>query len=260
MNLELTGKVALITGGSEGIGKASAAEFVREGGRVAICARRKDVLEAAAAEIRAAHGGEVLAIPADVSTREGCEVFVQQALSHFGRIDILLNNAGRSAGGPFEALTDEDWLPDIDLKLMAAVRCSRAVIPAMRAVGGGRIINITHVGGKAPGAGSMPSSVIRAAGIALTKPMSKDLAKDNLLVNTICVGLIKSGQIERAARGRFPGDGLDDAYTKMGAAIPLARVGESREVAAMVAFLASGVGGYITGASINIDGGMGATV
>lgn len=260
MDLELTGKVALITGGSEGIGKASAAEFVREGARVAICARRKDVLEAAAAEIRAAQGGEVLAIPADVSTREGCEAFVQQAFSHFGRIDILLNNAGRSAGGHFEALTDEDWLPDIDLKLMAAVRCSKAAIPAMRAVGGGRIINITHVGGKAPGAGSMPSSVTRAAGIALTKAMSRDLAKDNILVNTICVGLIKSGQIERAARARFPGDALDEAYAKMGANIPLARVGESREVAAMVAFLASAPGGYITGASINIDGGMGATV
>lgn len=260
MDLELTEKVALITGGSEGIGKASAAEFVREGARVAICARRAEVLEAAAAEIRDAHGGEVLPVVADVSTREGCEAFVQEALNHFGRIDILVNNAGRSAGAPFESLGDEDWLPDIDLKLMAAVRCSKAAIPAMRAVGGGRIINITHVGGKAPGAGSMPSSVTRAAGIALTKAMSKDLAKDNILVNTICVGLIKSGQIERAARARFSGDDLDGAYAKMGAALPMGRVGESREVAAMVAFLASGPGSYITGASINIDGGMGATV
>jgi NAD(P)-dependent dehydrogenase (short-subunit alcohol dehydrogenase family) len=260
MDLELTGKVALITGGSEGIGKAAAAEFVREGAGVAICARRQDVLEAAATEIRNEHGGEVLPIVADVSTPEGCESFVQKALDRFGRIDILVNNAGRSAGAAFDSLTDQDWLPDIDLKLMAAIRCSQAALPAMRAAGGGRIINVTHVGGKAPGANSMPSSVTRAAGIALTKAMSRDLAKDNILVNTVCVGLIKSGQIERAARARFPGDALDVAYSKMGAALPLARVGESREVAAMIAFLASGVGGYITGASINVDGGMGATV
>ena len=260
MELELTGKTVLITGGSEGIGKAAALEFAREGARVAICARREDVLEAAAGEIRAATGRQVVAIVADVSTLDGCNGFVQQAASQLGGADILVNNAGRSAGAPFDALPDADWMPDIDLKLMAAIRCSQAAIPFMKQAGGGRIINITHVGGKAPGAGTLPSSVSRAAGIALTKAMSKDLAKDNILVNTICVGLIKSGQIERAARGRSPDATLDEAYARMGGAIPLGRVGESREVAAMIAFLASPLGAYITGASINIDGGMAATV
>lgn len=260
MELELTGKTVLITGGSEGIGKAAATEFAREGARVAICARRTEVLEAAAAEIRAATGGHVVAIPADVSTLAGCNEFVARAAAELGGADVLVNNAGRSAGAPFDALPDADWIPDIDLKLMAAVRCSQAAIPFMKQAGGGRIINITHVGGKAPGAGTLPSSVSRAAGIALTKAMSKDLAKDNILVNTVCVGLIKSGQIERAARGRSPGATLDEAYARMGGAIPLGRVGESREVAAMIAFLASSLGAYITGASINIDGGMAATV
>ncbi|MEP6870702.1 MAG: SDR family NAD(P)-dependent oxidoreductase [Anaerolineaceae bacterium] len=260
MELELTGKTVLITGGSEGIGKSAAAEFAHEGARVAICARRIDILEAAAAEIRAATGGHVVAIVADVSTLEGCYAFVEQAAQELGGVDILVNNAGRSAGASFDALPDADWISDIDLKLMAAVRCSQAAIPFMKRAGGGRIINITHVGGKAPGAGTLPSSVSRAAGIALTKAMSKDLAKDNILVNTICVGLIKSGQIERAARGRNPDATLDEAYARMGGAIPLGRIGESREVAAMIAFLASAVGGYITGASINIDGGMAATV
>lgn len=260
MELELTGKTVLITGGSEGIGKAAALEFAREGARVAICARRTEVLEAAAAEIRAATGGHVVAIPADVSTLAGCNEFVARAAAELGGADVLVNNAGRSAGAPFDALPDADWIPDIDLKLMAAVRCSQAAIPFMKQAGGGRIINITHVGGKAPGAGTLPSSVSRAAGIALTKAMSKDLAKDNILVNTVCVGLIKSGQIERAARGRSPGATLDEAYARMGGAIPLGRVGESREVAAMIAFLASSLGAYITGASINIDGGMAATV
>ncbi len=260
MELQLTGKTVLITGGSEGIGKAAAAEFANEGALVAICARRADVLKAAAAEICQTTGGKVIAIPADVSTLEGCNAFVQQAAQQLGGVDVLVNNAGRSAGAPFDALPDADWIPDIDLKLMAAVRCSQAAIPFMKLVGGGRIINITHVGGKAPGAGTLPSSVSRAGGIALTKAMSKDLAKDNILVNTICVGLIKSGQIERAARGRSPDATLDEAYARMGGAIPLGRIGESREVAAMIAFLASSVGGYITGASINIDGGMAATV
>ncbi|MEP7215132.1 MAG: SDR family NAD(P)-dependent oxidoreductase [Anaerolineaceae bacterium] len=260
MELELTGKTVLITGGSEGIGKAAATEFAREGAHVAICARRSDILESAAAEIRSATGGQVVAIVADVSTLAGCNQFVQQAAEKLGGADILVNNAGRSAGAPFDALPDADWIPDIDLKLMAAVRCSQAAIPFMKRAGGGRIINITHVGGKAPGAGTLPSSVSRAAGIALTKAMSKDLAKDNILVNTICVGLIKSGQIERAARGRNPDATLDEAYARMGGAIPLGRVGESREVAAMIAFLASPLGAYITGAAINIDGGMAATV
>ena len=260
MELELSGKTVLITGGSEGIGKAAALEFAREGARVAICARREDVLEAAAGEIHAATGRQVVAIVADVSTLEGCNAFVAQAAAQLGGADILVNNAGRSAGLPFDAIPDADWMPDIDLKLMAAVRCSQAAIPFMKQAGGGRIINITHVGGKAPGAGTLPSSVSRAAGIALTKAMSKDLAKDNILVNTICVGLIKSAQIERAARGRSPDASLDEAYARMGGAIPLGRVGESREVAAMIAFLASSLGAYITGASINIDGGMAATV
>ena len=260
MELELTGKTVLITGGSEGIGKSAAAEFAHEGARVAICARRIDILEAAAAEIRAATGGHVVAIVADVSTLVGCNQFVQQAVETLGGADVLVNNAGRSAGASFDALPDADWIPDIDLKLMAAVRCSQAAIPFMKQAGGGRIINITHVGGKAPGAGTLPSSVSRAAGIALTKAMSKDLAKDNILVNTICVGLIKSGQIERAARGRNPDATLDEAYARMGGSIPLGRIGESREVAAMIAFLASPHAAYITGASINIDGGMAATV
>ncbi len=260
MDLQLSGHTALITGGSEGIGKATAIELAREGASVALCARREDVLRAAAEEIRKEARGKVLDIPADVTRQEDIDRFVEQAADRFGRIDILVNNAGTAAGAAFEKISDDAWGADLDLKLMAAVRVSRTVIPHMREQGGGRIVNIAHVGGKAPGPNSLPSSVSRAAGIALTKAMSKDLAGDNILVNAVCVGIIKSGQISRAASARFPDASLDEAFEKMGAPIPLGRVGEAREVATLIAYLASPLGSYVTGTAINVDGGMGATV
>jgi NAD(P)-dependent dehydrogenase (short-subunit alcohol dehydrogenase family) len=260
MDLQLDGKVALITGGSEGIGKATAIELAREGANVAICARREDVLAAAAEEARQGARGKVIHVVADVTSDEDIQGFVSKAVAEFGGIDILVNNAGASAARPFEQVDDETWDYDLDLKLYGAIRASRAAIPSMRERGGGRIINITAVGGKTPGASSLPTTVSRAAGMALTKAMSKDLAKDRICVNTICIGLIKSGQISRAAGARFPGVALEEAYEKMGANVPLGRVGEAREVAALIALLASPLGGYISGAAINVDGAMGAAL
>jgi len=260
MDLELTGKVAVITGGSEGIGKATAVELAREGANVAICARREDVLAAAAQEALQEARGKVMYRVADVTNSEDIQGFVKATHDAFGRIDILVNNAGTSAAAPFEAVTDESWDYDLDLKLMGAIRMSRACVPHMRAAGGGRIINITAVGGKAPGPSSLPTTVSRAAGIALTKAMSKDLAKDRILVNAICIGLVKSGQISRAAAARFPGGSLDEAFAQMGQNVPIGRIGEAREVAALIALLASPLGGFISGTAINVDGGMAATV
>jgi NAD(P)-dependent dehydrogenase (short-subunit alcohol dehydrogenase family) len=255
MELGLAGRVALITGGSEGIGRATAEELAREGARIAICARRPDVLAQAVEEIRASTGAGVLAVPADVSRADDIASCVQRVSAELGPITLLVNNAGTSAAGGFESVHDDAWYSDLDLKLMAAVRLSRLVVPGMREMGGGRIINITNIGAKQPGANSLPTSVSRAAGIALTKAMSKELAKDNILVNTVCIGLIKSAQIARAAERRHPDLPLDDAYERMGAAIPLGRVGEAAEVAALIAFLLSERAGYITGVAINVDGG-----
>jgi NAD(P)-dependent dehydrogenase (short-subunit alcohol dehydrogenase family) len=257
MDLQLEGKIALITGGSEGIGKASAIELAREGAHVAICARRDDVLAAAAEEIRTEARGRVLHRVADVTKADDVRNFVAAAAAEFGGVDILVNNAGTSAARAFEQVDDEAWDYDLNLKLYGAIRMSRAAIPHMRVRGGGRIINITAVIGKTPGASSLPTSVSRAAGIALTKAMSKDLAKDRICVNTICIGLIKSGQIARAATARFGDVSLDEAYAKMGSGIPLGRVGEAREVACLVALLASPLGGYVSGTAINVDGGLG---
>lgn len=256
MDLGLAGKVAVITGGSEGIGKAAAMAFAREGAKVAICARRADVLNTAAEEIRAATGGQVLAVPTDVTDAAQVQAFAQKAIDTYGGIDILLNNAGTSAAAPFEKVTDEEWMYDLQLKLFSAIRMSRAAIPSMRARGGGRIINMTTVGGKAPGPNSLPTNVSRAAGIALTKALSKELAKDNILVNTVCLSIVRSGQIERSARNRYPNLPLEEAFKEMGKNIPVGRIGTAEEAADLIVFLASNRAGFITGASINFDGGV----
>ena len=255
MELGLKGKVAVVTGGSEGLGRASALRFAQEGARVAICARRKEILERAAEEIRNATGAEVLAVPADVAKADAVEAFIAQVLARFGCIDILVNNAGSSSAAGFEQTDDAAWQRDIDLKLMAAVRCCRLVIPHMRKQGGGRIINVTTVGGKAPGAKGLPTSVTRAAGINLTKSLANEYAADKILVNTICLGYVKSMQWERRAKGD-----LEGYYREQAKHIPLGRVGEAEEFADLVAFLASERAGYITGTAINFDGGMSAAV
>lgn len=260
MDLGLTGKVAAITGGSDGIGKAAALRLAEEGVRVGICGRREDVLEKAAEELRRATGGEILAIRTDVTEPGAAAAFVRRVAEHFGRLDILVNNAGTSSAHHFDNLSDEIWRADLELKFFGAIRCTEAAVPYLRQAGGGRIINITTPGGKTPGPRSMPTSVTRAAGIAFTKALSKDLAKDNILVNTICVGIIKSGQWVRRAAARTDGGTLDDVYREVSRNIPLGRPGESEEVGDLVAYLASNRASYITGTAINVDGGAAAAV
>lgn len=252
MDLELGGKAAIVTGGTQGIGRATAIQLAREGAAVAIAARGREMLDNVAGEIRAT-GGRVLAVQADVSKAEDCERLVAEAAEAFGRLDILVNNAGTSARGEFEAVSDATWQADLDLKLFAAVRLSRLAIPHMKKHGGGRIINITNIGAKQPRAGSMPTSVSRAAGLALTKALSRELAPHNILVNTVCIGSVRAGQHERRAAGS--GVPLEQLYAEMARDIPLGRVGNAEEVAKVIAFLASGAASYVTGSSVNLDGG-----
>ena len=259
MELGLNGKVALITGGSEGIGAATAKAFAREGARVAICARREEPLKAVESEIRTA-GGDCLAMTADVRRAEEIERFIKAANERFGRIDFLINNAGTSAASGFESVTDEAWVEDLDLKLMASIRTSRLAIPIIRQQGGGAIVNLTNIGGKQPAAGSLPTTVSRAGGIALTKALSKEFAKDRIRVNTVCIGLVKSGQISRGANRRFPGMPLDQAYGEMGKSVPIGRIAEAEEAADLIIFLCSDRAQYITGDAINFDGGTSAVV
>jgi 3-oxoacyl-[acyl-carrier protein] reductase len=256
LDLELGGKVALITGGSDGLGRATAARLAAEGARVAICARRKDHLEAVAAALRKETGGEILPVTADVSRAQDCQRFIEEAVAAFGGVDILVNNAGTSAAQGLEEVDDAAWQADFDLKLMAAVRLCRAVVPIMRARGGGAIVNATIVGGKAPPARALPTSVTRAAGISLTKSLANEYARDRIRVNTICIGLIKSAQWERRAGAR----GVDELYAELAERVPLGRIGEAEEYADLVAFLVSARAAFITGTAVNLDGGMGATV
>ncbi|MEI6115230.1 MAG: SDR family oxidoreductase [Burkholderiales bacterium] len=257
MDLQLNGRVALVTGGSQGIGKAVAVMLAQEGASVVIAARGAELLDKVAAEIRAA-GGKVHAVAADVSQAADCERLVAETIKTFGRLDILVNNAGTSATGEFESVTDEAWQADFNLKLFAAIRLARLAVPGMRQHGWGRIINMTNIGAKQPRAKSMPTTVTRAAGLAFTKAMSKEFAASNILVNTVCIGLIKAGQHERkAARAGVP---VEQMYDAMGKDIPLGRVGRAEEVASVVAFLASEAASYVTGSSVNLDGGASAVM
>ena len=265
MELGLMNKIALITGGSQGIGKSVAHRLSLEGAKVAICARNEGNLLKAAEEIRGQTNGVVLPIVGDVSRPSDTGNLVNVTIEKLGGLDILINNAGTSAAMSFEEVTDEEWVDDLDLKLFSAIRLIRASLPYMRKAGGGRIINVTNLAGKAPGPSSTPTSVSRAAGIALTKALSKDLAKDNILVNTVCIGLIKSGQHEARYQKALkiePKLTLNEFYERaaLSRGVPLGRVGEAAEAGDVIAFLASSKASYITGTSINIDGGSSAVI
>jgi NAD(P)-dependent dehydrogenase (short-subunit alcohol dehydrogenase family) len=251
LELGLGGKIAIITGGSDGLGRAAAERLAAEGARVAICARRKEHLERAAEEIRRASGGAVFAQTADVTRADEIEAFVTAVVAHWGGVDILVNNAGTSAAAAFQQVSDADWLHDYELKVLGAIRFARLAIPHMKRRGGGRIVNVTTVGGKAPAARALPTSVSRAAGINLTKSLANEYAADRILVNTICIGLVKSAQIARRAKGD-----LETHWQELGRRVPVGRIAEASEFADLVAFLVSERASYITGTAINFDGGM----
>ncbi len=258
MDLGLEGKIAIITGASDGIGLAAALSLAGEGARVAIVARDRGRLDAAAEQIKAAGSGEVLALSADVRDKDAVQAAVDTVVAEWGTVHILVNNAGTSSANRVDEMTIEMLDIDFGIKVYGAIHCSQAVLPHMKKNGYGRIINTTTPGGKASGGGSQPTSLSRAAGISLTKAMSKDFAADNILVNTVCVGLIKSGQHRtrwEAMAKEDPSFTLDMFYERAGGNIPMGRVGEAREVGDTICYLASERASYITGTAINIDGG-----
>jgi NAD(P)-dependent dehydrogenase (short-subunit alcohol dehydrogenase family) len=261
MDLGLQNRVAIVTGGSDGLGLATAGRLAAEGAAVAICGRDAGRLKEAAERLRA-NGSTVLDVQADVTRPGDLEALVASTVERFGRLDILVNNAGTSAARGFDTVDDAAWQADLELKLFAAIRCVRLCVPHMRRAGAGRIVNVLNTGAKTPGARSLPTSVSRAAGLALTKALSKELAHDGILVNAVCIGLVKSGQWERrwAHQGR-PGT-IDAFYQHMAKEreVPVGRVGEAEELGALVAFLVSAQAAFITGVAINFDGGHSAVV
>ncbi|MCS7001432.1 MAG: SDR family NAD(P)-dependent oxidoreductase [Dehalococcoidia bacterium] len=260
LDLGIAGKVAVITGGSAGIGRATAERLAAEGALVAICARDPVAIEHAADEIRRATGATVIAFTADVRDPAAITRFFAHVRAQLGPVAILVNNAGTAAAAHFSALDDATWEADLNLKLLGAIRCSREALPDMQARRWGRIVNLTAIAGKAPGPGSMPSSVSRAAGIALTKALSKDVAGDGVTVNTVCIGFVRSAQIDRQTAALYPTLDLEAAYAERGKTVPVGRIAYASEAADLIAFLVSERAGYITGTAINFDGGLSAVV
>ena len=258
MDLELTGKTVLITGGTDGLGLALATQLAAEGAAVAVCGRDEDRLRAAEATVKTA-GGDVLAQRADVTRASDLEAFVEAAMARWGRIDGIVHNAGRASGGSIETIDDGTWESDIQLKLMSAVRLTRLALPALRASHGAVLFTLA-VAAKAPGGSSEPSSVTRAAGMALMKALSKELAPDGIRVNAVLIGLIESGQWTRVAERS--GLDLPEFYQRFAtdAGIPLGRFGRAAEFADLGCYLLSARASYVTGAAINLDGGMSPSV
>lgn len=255
MDLGLHGKVALITGASKGIGLETALHLVQEGAFVAICARNEENLQQAAMQIKEQTGIEVLYIKADITNEEDCKKVVKQTAEHFGRLDILINNAGTSSANPFESVETDLWQHDLDLKVFGAIHCSKFALPHMRKTGQGAIVNVTAAIAKTPPASSLPTTVSRAAGMALTKAMSNDLGKDNIRVNTVCIGLIRSDQIEKLWKKKAPDKTFEEFGSDSSHGIPLGRIGRTEEAAKVITFLVSDAASYVTGTAINIDGG-----
>jgi 3-oxoacyl-[acyl-carrier protein] reductase len=259
MDVRMDGRVAVITGASTGLGLAMAKEFAASGASVALLARKQDALTAAKAEVAKAAGKANIKIEAyscDVSKAAPIADTFKKIEAEFGKVDIVVNNAGISHAKSFETVTDEDWQGDLDLKLFAAIRLSRAAIPGMRERKWGRIVNVLNIGAKAPGADSTPTSVSRAAGLALTKAISKENAQHNIMVNAMLVGLIESDQWARRHKAQGGGKSYQEFLDGMAKGrIPIGRMGKAEEFARMACFLCSDAGSFITGVAINVDGG-----
>jgi len=253
MEISLSGRSAIITGGSKGIGHAIAQRFAASGADIAIVARGKPSLDEAVGAIKQKTNGKVIGIQGDVGVAADVARAYDEAMKGLGKIDILVNNAGTSRAAPFEQLTDEILHHDLEQKLFAAIRMIRLVAPQMKERRWGRIINVLNIGAKAPRGNSMPTSVSRAAGMAMTKALAHEFAPHNVLVNAMLVGLIEADQhVQRAKRTNVP---LDQYYKNAQKEIPLGRFGKPEEFANLACLLVSDAGSYITGTATNVDGG-----
>lgn len=262
MDLGLKDRVVMISGASRGIGRAAAAAFIAEGARLAVCSRNGDELRAALTA-DGMPGDRWLAVQADVSRPTDAEAFVRAALDRFGTIHVLVNNAGAGLRLAFEELTDDRWAAALEQNLWSAIRLTRAVLPAMRAGGGGRVINVSALSGLRPRLGQVGSNVAKAGVVSLTQSLAAELAPHNILVNAVCPGMVLTSRwIARVASlSREQGIPEEEAqYRLAGYGVPLARFGRPDEVAGTILFLASRHASYITGAAIPVDGGLGACI
>lgn len=258
MNFGYKEKVAVITGSSRGIGRQTAEEMLKLGAKVMLVARGKEDLNQAIQELSSY--GEVSGVIKDVQDKDSGEVIVKETVKRFGQLDIVVNNAGGSFAESFEDVDLPDWQNDIDLKLSAAVKLSKAALPYLKESQHGCILNLTAISGKAPAANTSPTSVSRAAGLALTKTMSKDLGQYGIRVNAVCIGLVKSDQIEKRWQREAPDMSWEEYAVTGRDNIPLGRIGETKEAANVITFLCSDAASYVSGTTVNIDGGASAVL
>jgi 3-oxoacyl-[acyl-carrier protein] reductase len=257
MNLGLTGKVALVAAASKGLGRAVAEELAAEGAHLVLCARTDETLQQTCAAIREATGVRVLGVAADVANAADVARLMQAALAEFGHLDILVTNAGGPPAGTFEQHDAAAWEAATRLLLTSVVELTRAVLPGMKARGWGRILNITSIAVKQPVGGLLLSNSLRAAVTGMARTLANEVAADGITVNNILPGYTRTERVEHLARAAATRERIseEEATTRWTNEIPMRRLGEPREFAALAAFLCSERASYITGTSTAVDGG-----
>lgn len=258
MDLGLRGKVAIVAGGSQGLGKAVATELSREGARVAIGALDDPELPKAVEEIHKATGGDIFGIPVDVTSAEEARNFIRKAVDHFGTVDILVNNAGGPPSKTFLEIDDDLWQQGVRLNLMSTIIMTREALPTMMEKKWGRIINMTSISVKQPLDGLILSNTVRSGVVGLAKTLSTEVATHNVTVNNVCPGYTMTERVRSLSVVVAEKEGTTPEAVIKGweSQVPMGRLGTPEEFAALVAFLASERASYITGASIQIDGGF----
>lgn len=258
MDLGLRGRVALVAAASQGLGHAIAAELAREGARVAICSRDEARIRAAASAIAEETGGEVMGVRADVTRPEDVQAFVEAAREAYGALHILVTNAGGPPAGGFEDVDDATWEATYGLTFLSAVRLIRACLPSMKEGGGGRIVVMTSISVKQPIDNLVLSNAVRLAVVGLAKTLSRELAPHNITVNVTAPGYIATARLQELfeARAQREGDTAEAVQRRLVETIPMGRLGEPEEMAALVAFLASERAAYLTGNVVQLDGGL----
>ena len=257
MDLGLRGKIALVAAASRGLGRAVAEALAGEGASLVICARGREALEETRGAIAAQTAAEVESVVADVATPDGIATAWERARDRFGRVDVLVTNAGGPPAGPFEAHDWDGWQQAVNLTLRSAVELTRLVLPGMKERRWGRVINVTSIAVKQPVDGLMLSNSLRAAVTGFARTLANEVARDGITVNNLMPGYTRTERVEQlnAATAAREGIALEDVARRIVSQIPMRRLGEPREFAALAAFLASEQASYVTGQSIAVDGG-----
>jgi 3-oxoacyl-[acyl-carrier protein] reductase len=258
MNLSIKEKNALVAGSTQGIGKATAELLIREGCKVTICSRNIENLEKAASDIENKTGIKPFISVCDINNPDDISDVVNKTKMEFGSIDILVNNCGGPIPGTFDQLSDSDWNNAVEQVLLSAVRMTRAILPEMKKNNSGRIINITSLSVKQPVDNLLLSNALRSAVTAFAKTLSNDIGKNNITVNNVAPGYTLTSRLQELAvvRAGISGKNPDNVLKEMASNVPLKRLAEPEEVAAVVVFLASEQAGYITGTTVPVDGGV----